>query len=117
MFKYLFTFRLTSSGIMATTKRKEQTLDSSTEEKIKTAARIVFPRKGYQATTVRDIAQEAGINFSLVNYYFRSKEKLFQLIMREVVEQLVADISGFLNDEKTSIEEKIRRIAAFYIDL
>jgi AcrR family transcriptional regulator len=51
--------------------------DSSTEDKIKNAAKIVFHKKGYAAARTRDIAEEAGINLALLNYYFRSKEKLF----------------------------------------
>ena len=44
-------------------KSKEvKTLDSTTEEKIKEAARVVFYKKGYAATRTRDIAEEAGIN-------------------------------------------------------
>ena len=57
--------------------------DSSTEEKIKAAARKVFTRKGFAATRTRDISEEAGINLALLNYYFRSKEKLFDLVMME----------------------------------
>ncbi len=64
-------------------KNKIETPDQSTEEKIKEAARTVFTRKGYAATRTRDIAKEANINLALLNYYFRSKEKLFGLIMME----------------------------------
>ena len=41
--------------------------DSSTEQKIKEAARKVFTMKGYAATRTRDIAEEAGINLALLN--------------------------------------------------
>ena len=56
-------------------------IDSTTEEKIKEAARIVFHQKGFAATRTRDIAEEANINLALLNYYFRSKAKLFEIIM------------------------------------
>ena len=46
----------------------------STEEKIMNAARAVFQRKGFAGTRTRDIAEEAGINLALLNYYFRSKQ-------------------------------------------
>lgn len=52
-------------------------------ERIKTAAAKLFAQKGFAATRVRDIASEAGINLAAVNYYFRSKQKLFDLIMGE----------------------------------
>jgi AcrR family transcriptional regulator len=46
-------------------------LDLSTEEKIKEAAGIVFTKKGYGNARTRDIAEEAGINLALLNYYFQ----------------------------------------------
>ncbi|MFV0289726.1 MAG: TetR family transcriptional regulator, partial [Mangrovibacterium sp.] len=53
----------------------------STEEKIMEAARKVFHAKGFAATRTRDIAEEAGINLALLNYYFKSKQKLFAMVM------------------------------------
>ena len=49
-------------------KTDKTNLDTSTEEKIKEAARVVFTSKGFAATKVRDIAAEANINLALVNY-------------------------------------------------
>jgi TetR/AcrR family transcriptional regulator len=56
----------------------------STEEHIKAIARRVFIEKGYAATTTRDIAEGAETNVALINYYFRSKEKLFETIFQDV---------------------------------
>jgi AcrR family transcriptional regulator len=89
----------------------------STEEKFKEAARIVFTKKGYAATKTRDIAEQAGLNLALLNYYFRSKEKLFEIIMLEKVQQLFAFISPALNDQTTTLEEKIDWIADHYIEM
>ncbi|HZV68728.1 MAG TPA: TetR/AcrR family transcriptional regulator [Saprospiraceae bacterium] len=98
-------------------KESNTTLDPSTEEKIKNAARVMFTQKGYAATRTRDIAQEAGINLALLNYYFRSKEKLFDLIMLESMQGFIQSISGVLNDEGTSLQEKIRTLVSNYIDM
>jgi len=92
-------------------------LDTSTEEKIKEAARIVFYKKGYAATRTRDIAEEAGINLALLNYYFRSKEKLFNIIMIETVSGFIQNITIVLNNETTTLEKKVELIASSYIDL
>ena len=91
--------------------------DPSTEEKIKIAARIIFHKKGYAATRTRDIADEAGINLALLNYYFRSKEKLFDIIMLESLHDFRQSIVSFLNDEKTTLENKIEILVSSYIDL
>jgi AcrR family transcriptional regulator len=89
----------------------------STEAKIRAAARTVFHKKGFAATRTRDIAEEAGINLALLNYYFRSKEKLFQIIMMETMKHFMNGMIGVFNDEKTNLESKIQRVAISYIDL
>ncbi len=91
--------------------------DLSTEQKIKEAARKVFTQKGYAATRTRDIAEAAGINLALLNYYFRKKEKLFEEIMMERMQELFGTLAPILIDESTSLETKIDRIVSHYIDM
>ncbi|HEY4193979.1 MAG TPA: TetR family transcriptional regulator [Mucilaginibacter sp.] len=102
---------------MVTKTESNKKLDASTEEKILAAAKKIFTQRGYEATKVRDIAAEADINLSLVNYYFRSKEKLFEHIMVENVNNLFEKVGPILNNEKLSLNEKITFIADHYIDL
>ena len=97
-------------------KAKGKSTDLSTEEKIKEAARKVFTQKGYAATRTRDIAEEAGINLALLNYYFRSKEKLFEIVIMEKMHLLLGKIAPALMDEETTIEEKVEQVATHYID-
>src|SRR5690349_22519623 len=97
--------------------RKKKTDNSlSTEDKIKEAARKVFTQKGYAATRTRDIAEEAGINLALLNYYFRSKEKLFEIVILEKMHILLGKIGPAMMDERTSIEQKVEQIAEHYIN-
>lgn len=111
----LITFYFASkSASMAKVTKQEK--DHSTEEKIKIAARKIFHQKGFAATRTRDIAEESGINLALLNYYFRSKEKLFEIIMSESLEGFFSSLSLVFNDPKTSFEEKIDLIIARYID-
>ncbi|MCB0591699.1 MAG: TetR/AcrR family transcriptional regulator [Saprospiraceae bacterium] len=97
-------------------KRENMLLDNSTEEKIKESARKVFLKKGYAATRTRDIAEGAGINLALLNYYFRSKEKLFELIMLETMFSFMQKMAVVLNDEDSKLEKKVELIASNYID-
>ena len=90
--------------------------DTSTEEKIKSAARKIFTKKGFAATRTRDIAAEAGINLALLNYYFRSKEKLFNIVMLENFGQFVSGLKAVVNDKKTQLGEKIDAIVELYIN-
>jgi AcrR family transcriptional regulator len=55
------------------------------------AARLRFAREGYAATTVRDIAADAGVNVALINRYFTSKEGLFAACLTRAVEELDVD--------------------------
>src|ERR1035437_8679176 len=97
-------------------KRKPKT-DGTTEEKIIVAARRLFTTKGYSAVKTRDIAREAGINLALLNYYFRSKEKLFELITKENFHYFMQVISEIVNDKKTSLWQKIEMLVANYIEM
>jgi AcrR family transcriptional regulator len=74
-------------------------------------------QKGYAAARTRDIAEAAGINLALLNYYFRSKEKLFDIIMLENLQHFIEGIKEILNNRKTSIEQKVEAIVTNYIDL
>lgn len=91
--------------------------NASTEEKIKEAAKRVFTRKGYAATRTRDIAEESGYNLALINYYFRSKERLFDIVMMEQLQVFVHSVADMLDDHNTSLREKIATLVAYYIDM
>src|SRR5580698_2173482 len=98
---------------MAKAKKKE---DASAEERIKQAARKLFTEKGFDAVKTRDIAAEAGINLALLNYYFRSKEKLFDIVMLENFQQFVAQLIPVLSDENLSLDEIMVKVAERYIE-
>jgi len=90
---------------MAKKKIKE---DVSTEEKIKQAARRLFTEKGFDAVKTRDIAEEAGINLALLNYYFRTKENLFDIIMVENFDQFAQQLIPILGNENLSLDEILK---------
>jgi TetR/AcrR family transcriptional regulator len=80
--------------------------DKTTEERIFEAATQVFLEKGMEAATVQDIADRAGINKSLLNYYFRSKDRLFDAVFEMISLKMLEKFSPLLNDS-LSIEEKL----------
>jgi AcrR family transcriptional regulator len=98
-------------------KKIKSETDKSAEEKIKEAARKVFMKKGYAATRTRDIAEESGINLALLNYYFRSKEKLFNQVMTEKMQQFFGVLLPIINDSSTKLEIKIDLIVSNYVDM
>ena len=69
---------------------------TTTPEQILDAARALFAERGYQGTTMRAVAERAGVNAALVHHYFKAKEGLFIAALRmplnpaEVVATLLA---------------------------
>ena len=86
-----------------------------TEAKIKEAARKVFLEQGYEGAKIRQIAEEAGVNLALVNYYFRSKDQLFKSIYLETFREFLGRMVVMLNEE-TPLEVKIWKIVDRYTD-
>lgn len=119
MFNSIFLLLFATAMKKAAKKKatKQEAVKISTEEKIKTAARKVFTEKGFTATRTRDIAQEAGINLALLNYYFRSKEKLFEMVMMENLQQFMMGVGLIAHNENTSWQQKVQQLVAHYIDM
>jgi AcrR family transcriptional regulator len=97
--------------------KQGEALDGTTEEKIKNAALKLFTKKGFAATRTRDISEEAGINLALLNYYFRSKEKLFDLVMAETLQKFFMGMHQILNDESTTVDEKVAMFVDNYTEM
>jgi AcrR family transcriptional regulator len=95
---------------------KKIKIDSSTEERIKQAAKKLFTQKGFAETKTREIAEEAGINLALLNYYFRSKQRLYDIIMEENMASFKMGLSELFGDTKLEVYEKIEKLANYYID-
>ena len=77
--------------------KKETIIESAIE---------LFGTKGFEGTSVREIAGDAGVNVAMINYYFGSKEKLFE----KSVEYKAAYLQGLfselvINKELTAIEK------------
>jgi AcrR family transcriptional regulator len=100
-----------------TSKKQKTAKESSTEQRIKDAATKLFTQKGFAATRTRDIADEAGINLSLLNYYFRSKQKLFDLVMMENFQAFIKGITVNFTDETMTFDQRIEKIVAAYVDM
>lgn len=102
---------------MKTKKEKIETVDLGAEERIKQAATRLFAKNGFAGTRTRDIAQEAGINLALLNYYFRSKEKLFDLVMLEAMQDFMRSIASIVNNKDMSLEVKLENLVQNYFQL
>ncbi len=94
-------------------------MQCGTKEKLLDHAEQLFAEKGIQATSIRDITQNTGVNIASVNYHFGSKDGLVeQVLERRIiplnqarVERLqqvfkIADAAG----RKSSVEELLRAL-------
>lgn len=94
---------------------KENKNDKSTEQKILEAAKQVFMEKGIDGARMQDIADKAGINKALLHYYFRSKEKLFEMIFMEEARKFMPKVTSIMMSELT-LFEKVEKFVGEYID-
>jgi TetR/AcrR family transcriptional regulator len=88
--------------------------EEGAEQKIIAAARRIFQRKGMAGARMEEIATVAGINKALLHYYFRSKEKLFQVIMMEAKVQMFDRLHPILGSDDP-LFVKIEKFAESYI--
>lgn len=91
-------------------------LSGEMETRIVNSAMKVFVKNGKAGASMQEIAQEAGINRTLLNYYFRKKEKLFELVFEKVFLQYVTGIRQILNSDNPIIQ-KLDLLIDYYFDL
>ncbi len=89
--------------------------DKGAEERILAAARKVFTTKGMAGARMQDIADKAGINKALLHYYFRDKDKLFEVVFLEEAQKFFPKINNIFNSD-VSLFEKIENFVNEYID-
>ncbi|WP_432995321.1 TetR family transcriptional regulator [Dactylosporangium sp. CA-233914] len=74
-------------------------------------ARRRFARDGYSSTTLRDIAEEAGVNVALIGRYFESKEGLFEACLTAAVDELRRETGAVtLDDIPDVIAAQVERV-------
>lgn len=89
---------------------------SEKKKQIISTAEQLFSSKGYDGTSVRDIADEAGVNIAMISYYFGSKEKLMEALFEQRTTNIKLKVESLLHDEKTSPFEKVLLLAQDYIN-
>jgi len=90
-------------------------LKQDTERNILQAASRVFIKKGMGGTRMQEIADEAKINKSLLHYYYRSKQLLFEAVFKNTMLEFIAIISKIFNSDE-ELKIKIPLIVETYTD-
>ncbi|MBS1605039.1 MAG: TetR/AcrR family transcriptional regulator [Bacteroidetes bacterium] len=89
---------------------------SDKREHILTSAEKLFAEKGFDGTSVRDIAQQAGVNLAMISYYFGSKEKLLEALIEFRAMYAYGILEELNKNESLSPWDKIDRLVEFYVD-
>lgn len=94
--------------------KKKQNLS---RKKIINSAIVLFANKGFDSTSTREICKHAGVNLSLIPYYFENKEGLYTNIIESIINYGIAflqtelakanDIKDFNREEKIAIYKSI----------
>lgn len=87
--------------------------EKETEEKIFEAASRVFQQKGYAGARMQEIADEAEINKSMLHYYYRSKNKLFQQVYQHHMRRFFPVVFEVMNSDMP-LDEKIEQLVDAY---
>lgn len=88
----------------------------NTEEKILEAAKEVFIEKGNDGARMQEIADKAGINKSLLHYYYRTKEKLFGAVFKFAFKQFAPRILNVFEADDDFFTQ-IKKFINIYIDI
>jgi AcrR family transcriptional regulator len=85
-------------------------------EHILITAERLFGEKGFDGTSVRDIAQAAGVNLAMISYYFGSKEKLLEAMIQLRSEYTYGILEELNKDQSLSPWDKMDRLVDFYVE-
>jgi AcrR family transcriptional regulator len=89
---------------------------SDKREHILNVAEELFAEKGFDGTSVRDIAQRAGVNLAMISYYFGSKEKLLESLIELRAGYAYGILDELNKDTTLSPWDKVDRLVDFYVD-
>jgi AcrR family transcriptional regulator len=89
---------------------------SEKHQHILVKAEELFAQKGYEGSTVRDIAQAAGVNLAMISYYFGSKEKLIETLFAERMGSIRLRIESVVNNDAISPFQKLEILIDQHIE-
>jgi AcrR family transcriptional regulator len=108
--------RLFNSNVCLTLRLNLCKLMSDKREHILIVAEELFGEKGFDGTSVRDIAHKADVNLAMISYYFGSKEKLLESLIEFRAEYAYGILEELNKDQSLSPWDKIDRLVEFYVD-
>lgn len=89
---------------------------TNAKEKIFQAAlELITGGESAESITTRQIAQKAGVNLALINYYYQSKENLMRQVAESRMGEIISQVLAY-DDEDLDTEAKLKRLLAATAD-
>jgi AcrR family transcriptional regulator len=79
-------------------------------------AESLFAQKGYDGTSVRDIAEAAGVNIAMISYYFGSKEGLIKALFEERTADVALQVENLQRDTTLTPLQKVESLIDGYVE-
>jgi AcrR family transcriptional regulator len=86
--------------------------DTDTRDRLIASAKTLFAQRGYDGTSVKELAEAAGVNVSLISYHFGGKEGLYRTCLEQFGKARLASAQRVLQSPR-SIEEMRFRLQMF----
>jgi AcrR family transcriptional regulator len=86
------------------------------QKHILSTAEKLFACKGFDGTSIRDIAEVANVNIAMISYYFGSKDKLMQSLFEERTQHMALRYENLIQNEALSPWEKLCTVIDDYVD-
>jgi AcrR family transcriptional regulator len=96
---------------------KNKTRNKSQKEKMLNKARRLFWEKGYNATSMRDIARAYGCEPANIYNFFSNKEEILYQVLLEEMEQIISPIRHLEKDDGTSPIEQLRSVIESHVKI
>jgi AcrR family transcriptional regulator len=85
----------------------------ATKAKIISEARLLFAKKGFDATTIDDIAQASDVNKALIYYYFKNKSGLYSEVMSGLFDAIYSEVIA-ANKESQNVNDELKAFIYTY---
>ena len=88
----------------------------SPEKRILEATIACIEQDGIDNLTTRKIAEQAGVNVAAINYYFRSKERLVEEVMKMTIQHMQEDLLEIIHQESTPFLQRLENVVIWLIE-
>lgn len=89
-----------------------------TRARLLRAAERLFARKGYNATSLRELASVSGVRMFTIHHHFGSKQRLYEEVLQrwhEDVQELVDRILAETDDPQRAVERAVQELFDFFL--